>query len=190
MKFRLTLPTLALLSISVGTLADEARIGELLLSIPEQFKGPVSGAPAEHTSTIAYAVSSSPGTPGAVLQVTRLEGDRPPPSLSEAEATRLRSQYLHQMLGGIERARADFTRSSPQNVRLGGLMASKITWKGKLRGVQTNGAMYCMVVGSDLVWLHAFGPGGEPDPDTSQAIIAIETLAVSANKSLERTRAR
>src|SRR5687767_13371001 len=106
MKFRLTLPTLALLSISVGTLADEARIGELLLSIPEQFKGPVSGAPAEHISTIAYAVSSSPGTPGAVLQVTRLEGDRPPPSLSEAEATRLRSQYLHQMLGGIERARA------------------------------------------------------------------------------------
>jgi hypothetical protein len=182
MKCFPTLPTLALLAISVSTLAAEARIGALVLSIPPQFKGPISAVPAEHTSTIAYGVSSSPGTPGTVLQVTRLEGGRPPPNLSEADATRLRSQYLLEMLSGIERARTEFSRSSPQSIRLGGLMASKVTWKGALRGMPVNGVMYCMVVGPDLVWIHAFGPGNKPDASTSQAIAAIETLTVSADK--------
>ena len=69
-------------------------------------------------------------------------------------------------------------------------MASKVTWKGVLHGLPTNGVMYCMVVGPDLVWLHAFGPGDEPDASTSQAVVAIETLAVLASKSQERTRER
>ena len=110
--------------------------------------------------------------------------------MSDADATRLRSRYLLQMLSGIERARSEFSQSSPQSIGLGGLMASKVTWKGALHGVPTNGVMYCMVVGPDLVWLHAFGPGNEPDASTSQAIVAIETLAVSADKSLEQARDR
>ena len=41
------LPTLALLFASASALAAEARIGALVLSIPQQFKGPVSAAPAD-----------------------------------------------------------------------------------------------------------------------------------------------
>ena len=162
--------------------ATEARIGEVVLSVPPQFKGPETASLGGRTSTVAYAISGVPGTPGGVLQITRMEGDTPPSNMSETEVARLTSQYLLRMLAGIERARTRFTRSTPQTMRLGGMVATKITWAGHLGDLPTNGAMYCVLAGPDLIWLHAFGPGNKPDEHTIQAIAAIETLSMAPSE--------
>lgn len=183
MTSRFTLSLVFLLAISTSTVATEAKIGELVLNVPSQFKGPASSTPAADTRIVGYTTGDDSGKPGTVLQVTRLLADGPPPAMSEAETTRMTSRYVLEMLAGVERRRTDFARTSPEVLRLGGLLASKVTWTGKMNGLPMNGAMYCVIVGNELVTLHAFGPGESPDPSTSQAISAIQNLKVASPTS-------
>ena len=151
--------------------AADFQFGGVTLSIPGSYRGPVGASPAAGMETVAFAGRGWPDSPANVLQLTRIELPVAP-----GDSTATLSKYLLEMLGGIERHRSAYSRTAPEYVRLGSLKAVRAGWKGSLQNLPTNGVMYCAIVGTRLLYFHAFGPGDVPDDELKQAIRAIEAL--------------
>ena len=131
----------------------------------------MGASPATGAETVVFAGRGWPDSPANVLQLTRIELPFAP---GESAATR--SKYLLEMLGGIERHRSSYSRTAPEEVRLGSMKGVRARWKGTLHSLRTNGVMYCAIVGTRLLYFHAFGPGDAPDDELKEAIRAVEAL--------------
>ena len=91
----------------------------------------------------------------------------------------LSDKYLLDFLKGVERRRILFSQGKIVHISLGGIPASKISWSGIFDGLETNGVMYCVIVGSKIISLHTQDIGDEITPNMSQVIKAIESLTVT-----------
>lgn len=167
---------------AMPSIAAEARIGSVVLTVPAVFKGPAKAEADAGAEVLGYSASEGVTEPAAVLQLTRYLLPTVPDNLSESELEKGTSQYLLQMMTGVERRRTEYTQSVPVKIRLGGRVAAKATWRGNSNGAAMNGTMYCVLVGKDVVWLHAFGPGNEPSVNVALAIRAIEALRIQPAK--------
>ena len=156
--------------------AGELRFGGVTLVVPDQFASPARAAPGSNAETIAFSVPRGAGVATNVLQLTRIDFDEPIRAITEDERLKATSQYLLQMLQGIERHRTSYTQSVPERTLLGGQVGARSTWKGELRDVSVNGVMYCILIGSRAIFFHAFGPGDTPDDELLLAVKAIESL--------------
>lgn len=172
----------ALFAIAVAgpLVAGEAHFAGVTVMVPPQFSDPVRATPDPSSEVLAYSSASTPGVPRDVLQFTRYTIRSIPPDLSEADIAKGTTQYLTQMLQGIERARTSYVQTAPARIQLGGKTGSRASWTGKLNGAPTNGVMYCLILGTDIVLIHAFGGGTQPSDSLKQVYQAVEQLRVDA----------
>lgn len=159
----------------------------LRIEIPAGFKGPASGQKCglqRGTVVCAFTVAygrHDPGAIGTVLQITEVDFGPTFPKLGKDRLGDTAEKYLFAFLKGIERRRTDFRASAPSRLELDGLPAARVTWKGlmrkePMRGVKMVGAMYCVVIGSQVVILHTQYNADAPPETTSAAIHAIESV--------------
>lgn len=184
---------LVLLSLAAAgpIVAGEVHFSGVVVVVPPQFSGPVRATPDQASEVVAYSSGGAPSVPREVLQFTRYSMAGIPPDLSDADIEKGTTQYLLQMLQGIERRRTSYAQTAPIRIQLGGKTGFRASWTGGLDGTPTNGVMYCLILGSNVVLIHAFGEGTQPSDLLKQAFRAVERLNVKApNKSLERSRDR
>jgi hypothetical protein len=167
---------LACLALTRSIQAGNFEVVGLVIDVPANFEGPVVSQPAAHSKTYAFTVASVVLSPSTVLQITSVDLGADLGKHKNAELTEITSRYLLQMLSGIESRRTEYQRSKPGSIRLGGVSGAEITWSGKLSGLETNGAMYCVAVGTGLAFFHVSGGGRVPNPDMKAAIKAVEAL--------------
>jgi hypothetical protein len=149
--------------------AWEYRFDELTLNLPESIQGPLSISPAPGVETTVFPGQGWPETPANVLQLIRHElGVKP------ADAAGAASRHLLDLLGAVERHRSAYSQTPVETVRLGSVSGVRAKWKGTLKGIVMNGAMYCALVGTRVLCFHAFGPGETPDEELKQLIGAVE----------------
>jgi hypothetical protein len=161
------------------SLAGDFAFSGVALVVPDQFAGPARAAPASNAESIAFAVSRGPGVPGTALQITRYDFGDPLPMDTEDDKFNAASQYLLEMLKGIERHRTSYTQTVPVKALLAGTVSARSSWKGNLHGIPVNGVMFCFVRGSTVLFFHAFGSGDNPDDDMILAVKAIEDLRIA-----------
>jgi len=167
---------------ALPSMAADARVGSVVLTVPAVFKGPAKAEADAGVEVLGYSASEGVTQPAAVLQLTRYVLPTVPDNLSDSELEQGTSQYLLQMMTGIERRRTEYTQTAPVKIRLGGKVAAKATWQGNSNGAAMNGTMYCVLSGKDVIWLHAFGPGNEASVNVALAIRAIEALRIEPAK--------
>ena len=149
--------------------ARDYRFDELTLNLPEGIQGPISMAPAPGVETIVFPGQGWPETPANVLQLTRRElGVKP------TDAAGAASRHLLDLLGAVERHRSAYSQTPVEAVRLGSVAGVRAKWKGTLQGIVMNGVMYCALIGTRVLYFHAFGPGETPDEELKQLIGAVE----------------
>jgi hypothetical protein len=168
------------LSFACTAHAADAQAGGVVIAIPPGFSGPLREEINPSTETIGYVAGSAKNRTAELITLTRY-------SIGEKEPARDASEYLLEMLRGIEQRRTHYRRTPVEKIRLGGIMGARAQWVGKLDGAPTSGAMYCIIVENDVIVLHAFGSGGEENAKRKLSMRAIEALRVpKAKKSLNR----
>ena len=91
-------------------------------------------------------------------------------------------KYLLDFLKGVERRRTEFKQSGIVHIPLGGISASKISWHGRLKGLEMSGVMYCVIIGSKIISFHTQDSGNEITPNMLEAIRSIESLTLIQKK--------
>lgn len=151
-------------------------VGGLFVDVPARFEGPSSAEPNPNSKTYAFVVPSVTLSPSTVLQITTVDLGVDLSRQKGSQLTEISNQYLMQMLAGIERRRTEYRRSDPISIRLGGIPGVEATWSGKLNGLETNGVIFCVATGAEIIFLHVFGDGAAPNLDMAIAIKAVEGL--------------
>ena len=114
-----------------------------------------------------------------LLQLTAFDTKKSFPPLTQGEMWKVTDKYLRDVLKGVERRRAQFSKGTIAHISLGGAPASKIAWTGRVGDLPTNGIMYCVIVGSEIVSLHTQDAGTVITASMAQAVHAIESLTIS-----------
>ena len=169
----------ALLICSIGHAAVEAVTytdDVLTLQIPADFEGPVKHNPSPSASAVAYAKSSADGSAKTLLQISTYDFGSQLDGMPEAQRAEITESYLLQFLSGVERRRASFTKSSPTQLTLGGILASRIDWTGTAEGTAASGTMYCVVAGTRVISFHVQTSGEASSPAVHEAKQAIESV--------------
>lgn len=118
-------------------------------------------------------------TPGArtLLQISVYDtGGKIPATLKKEELSQGAEKYLLDFLKGIERRRTNFVRGDALHLTLGGVPAAKVSWNGDLQGMPTNGVMYCVIVGQNVISFHTQDSGSEPTAAMRLAMKSIESM--------------
>lgn len=148
------------------------------LEVPRGFSGPISQT-MDTAMVYGFTKPSSAAGTKTLLQLSAYEMGKPVPKLSKEEMWVGSDKYLLDFLKGVERRRILFSQGEIVHISLGGIPASKISWSGILDGLEANGVMYCVIVGSKIISLHTQDIGDEITPSMSQVIKAIESLTVT-----------
>lgn len=124
------------------------------IEIPYGFEGPVTKNMGGGSSVIAFTKPHKGDGTGTLLQITVWDPGQSFPPMSDDELKKGSSKYLLQFLSGIERARSSFTSSDIKFVSISGIPVAKTEWKGKARGKNMHGTMYCYIYDSKIISLH------------------------------------
>lgn len=171
--------SLVLLLIAQPAVAAGVGFGGVRIDLPAQYSGPVRKKPNPTVETMTFVMFHQSGVPSDNVVLTRYEfGDKIPQNLSDDDLEKGATQYLLQTIDSIGKARSSYTQTEPHEIRLGGRVGSQSSWTGFLQGAPTNGKMYCLIVGTQVVIIHAFGGGDHPSKDLTAAMHAIESLTL------------
>lgn len=160
----------------------EFPIGGFVLNVPAKFQGPVALKSEAMVNAYTFTVPGAVLEKSTGLQLVVQETDMLASQLTEAELVEISRRYLSNMLQAVGRRRTDFRKSEPTAITLAGAPASEVSWTGRMNGHMSNGRLYCLATGSDILFLHVMGPGAVPDADMKTAIQAIKALRRRANK--------
>ena len=164
----------ALLILVTNAVAGEVTVGPISVSLPSTFVGPERAAPDANTEMVAYSSPRKQGEPANVIQFTRYAVGTAPPNADDNTYAEGAEHYLRQMLQGIQRRRTAYVQSPLKRTRLAGHVGARATWTGTVQGFATNGVMYCAIIGTDVWFVHVFGPGDRPDSELQLVIAAVE----------------
>ena len=167
---------LLLCLVNAGAWAGEYSDESMTLVVPDGFEGPVQQRPGPGALVVGYSKPTPNATSGTLLQITVYDADSQDGPVPEDQRGALTEQYLLQFLGGVERARTSFGKSAVEKLRLGGIPAARVRWKGEARGAQMSGVMYCVIVGTRLISFHTQALADAPPESVSQAMRAIESV--------------
>jgi hypothetical protein len=150
----------------------------ITIAIPAAFDGPMGAKPNSAANMVGFAVPGTAGVPTNTLQISHIEVTEKIPDQSDSERFETLSKYLLNMLGAVERRRTEYSQTPPEKVHLGHFLAVRASWKGKAQDFQVNGVVYCVLVGSGIVFVYTSGPGEKPDAQQMLAIKAVNALSI------------
>ena len=166
--------TLIIAVLSATASAFEFEQGRI--DIPEGFEGPTTENMGPHTSVVAFVKRHPNKETGTLLQITSWNPGQKFPELSMDQLKEGAANYLLQFIGGIERKRTTFKKSSIEYVSISTVPAAKITWTGVASDRAMTGTMYCLIYQSNIISLHTqdFVEYGHKDIDS--AVLAFESI--------------
>lgn len=128
--------------------------GDGNVDIPEGFSGPVVQRLGPGANAMAFVFEHSPDA-AALLQISSWNPGKPAPEMTREKLEAFSSQYLLQLLGGIERKTEEFKKGSVSFVMISNHPVAKIEWEGLLDGKRVHGTMYCFILNSKIYSFHA-----------------------------------
>lgn len=159
--------------------------GLVRIEIPENFQLKSSGSQdAMHQDSYVTGVHGSEHS--TLLQISIFDyGDElkdvPKEKLGEKAA-----EYVLEFLGSIEKSHAHFHASPPTHLALGGRPGARVEWTGSPTGDEwkgtvaetqsMSGVLYCVIVGTKIVWFRTQWFSSSPAADRSNALRAIEAV--------------
>jgi hypothetical protein len=154
-------------------MALPADVGPLSLTVPVGFDGPTTG---ENEGTVMTAwVKHHPGDDGGtVLQISVVEVGAALNGITVAQRAEGAKHYLSEFIVGVARRRDNFKLGEVEPVSLAGMPAARVQWTGGVGEIQAIGVMYCVLLGSSVISLHAEDVGSEITPSMKLAMVAIE----------------
>ena len=169
-----TLFAVVLMAFATVASATDISVGPFRVRLALQFGGPTSATPDANSETVAYSSGGRPGHPPTIIQFTRHTVGAAPPNADDALYAQWANSYLQQMLNEIERRSTGYVQSPATQIRLVGHVGARATWVGDLQGVPTNGVMYCVIIGTNVWFIHVFGYGEQPERALQSVIAAVE----------------
>jgi hypothetical protein len=148
------------------------------LEIPTGFEGPL-------TQTVQganiYAFSKPSATAGfkTLLQITIASMAKQGDAVSADALPQAAERCVLDFLKGIERRRTDFSQSDVSHLKLAGLPASRITWKGLAQSTKSNGVMYCVIADGKAIVLHTQDTSGGITKNMKNVLAAFEDIKVA-----------
>jgi hypothetical protein len=151
----------------------------ITLDIPAGFEGPVTQ---NNMDGRAFGYSKQSLAPGirTLLQITIVDpgNNANPATLTKEELSQGAEKYVLDFLQSVERSRTEFKKGNVAHLVLGGIPAAKISWQGNAQGIATNGIMYCVIVGGNVVLLHTQDAGNKATGNMREAIGAFEKFKI------------
>ncbi len=155
-----------------------ARLGRVAFELPAGFTGPERAKPNEASDMDVY-VSREPPAP-TLLQVTRVSVPAARTDLTEEDKTYIATNFLSGFLQIFSAKTTEWSLDATEPIRLGGHVAVRARWTGKLRGLPVRGTTYFLVLGKENFCLQAFGGAMQPNAALEATFNAIQALQVSA----------
>lgn len=169
---------LLLLLVRATTLPAQYDDGLVRLAVPARFEGPQLERNAPGWKIVGF-VRDIPGTQrGTVLQVTTVDLDEAGLSLPDSGEVHPTEALLAEYLASVERRRDNYREGSRGRMELSGLPAARAEWRGIGGGRGMHGVLYCVIVGSRVVLLHAQTFDDAPAEDLAAAVQAIESVVL------------
>lgn len=166
-----------LIATATYAFGSEFVLDPLTISIPAGFEGPVSQS--QGKVSVTGFRKPRPGTDVAtLLQISMYDFGPQLANIPKNELGNAAEKYLRELVAGVERRRTDFVLSPPARLQLAGIPVAKAKWTGKLNGLNTNGVMYCFLVGTRIISLHTQDTGSTPTNAMKEAMKAIESLRI------------
>ncbi|WP_313914090.1 hypothetical protein [Tahibacter sp.] len=157
--------------------ASEYSIAPIRIDIPSGFEGPNQQSQGQAT-VVAFLKPHSDSAVKTLLQISFLDFGTQLQNVPKSDLDSSAAKYLLELAGGVERRRVDFKRSEPSSVMLGGLPGAKLTWTGRIDGMDAVGVMYCVVVGTRIISFHTQDVAAAPTPAMNDAVQAIESVKI------------
>jgi hypothetical protein len=154
-------------------MALPADVGPLSITVPAGFDGPTTGEN-EGTVMTAWIKHHAGDAGGTVLQISVVEMGTALNGITVAQRAEGAKHYLSQFIDGVARRRDNFNLGEVESVSLAGVPAARVQWTGGVGEIQAIGVMYCVLVGSSVISLHAEDVGSEITPAMKLAMVAIE----------------
>ncbi len=151
-------------------------ISPVTITVPLGFEGPLRQE-MQDGITAGFA-KPGPARTSTLLQVTVYDFGARLKSPKYDERAAASAKYLSQFAGGVQRRRSGYQQSAIESLSISSIPASRLTWTGKLQGVDTVGVMYCFVVGTRVVSFHTQDVGAVPTLNMLEAVRAFETAQV------------
>jgi hypothetical protein len=154
-------------------MALPADVGPLSITVPAGFDGPTTG---ENEGTVMTAwVKHHPGDDGGtVLQISVVNMGSALNEITLVQRAEGAKHYLSEFIVGVARRRDNFKLGEVEPVSLAGVPAARVQWTGGVGEIQAIGVMYCVLVGSSVISLHAEDVGSKITPAMQLAMAAIE----------------
>ena len=161
--------------------SGEFKIGIFAIEIPSRYEGPTISSPDRRIQVYLFSVAPQGQEEMNALQIILQESTTAGYQATGAEKADVCRQLLSKMILSVERRRSAFKRTELEQMALDGLPAIEASWTGKLGELETNGTLFCVPSGPDMVLFHATGSGSSPSSDTRDAIRAIGLIRRSVN---------
>jgi hypothetical protein len=157
--------------------AKEFSVGPLRLTVPEGFQGPIRQDEGAAT-VVGFSKPRADARANTLLQISIYDAGEGVEPLPDAERAAAATKYLLEFLGGVERQRTGFKRTTPEVIEIDGIPAARTTWTGRISGraVDAVGVMYCVVVGSSVISFHTQDLGSTPTSAMQDAMRAFESV--------------
>jgi hypothetical protein len=149
----------------------------LSITLPEGYLGPT-----EHTegSSVSRGFRKPySGTPlNTVILITVHDFG---PSFAKRVATeraRLTRETLDDVVAGIEKHRTNFRQFDPLPAKIADVEGLKLVWNGNGQGVNFDGIVYCVLVGSRAYAVQIQDPAGRGAGRLAEAVRAVERMRI------------
>ena len=149
------------------------------IEIPSNFNGPIYRHMDGQGTVYGFKKTHKDGKTGTLLQLTVFEPGQKFPELSRQELKEGASNYLLQLLSGVERRRKMFVKSNVEFVEISSVPTAKITWTGSEYSRKMEGVMYCYIHNSKVIGLHTQDFIEYKGKYLSQAVQAFENIKIN-----------
>jgi hypothetical protein len=154
-----------------------ADAGPIVISVPEGFEGPTR-SDEQGGVTIGWVKQRPASDGGTLLQISAIDIGPSLDGITPAQRIEATAHYLLEFVKGIGQRLRDFEFGDIEQASLAGLPAARVRWTGSVKGSDTIGVMYCVLVRHSVVSLQTQDVGSEVTPAMYTAIGAIEGIRV------------
>jgi len=151
--------------------------GNFSITLPEGYVGPTEHA--EGSSVSRGFRKPYTGTPlNTVILITVHDFG---PSFAKrvaAERGKLTRETLDDVVAGIEKHRTNFRQFDPLPAKIADVEGLKLVWNGNAQGVNFDGIVYCVLIGSRAYAVQIQDPAGRGAGRLAEAVRAVERMRI------------
>jgi hypothetical protein len=143
---KLALIFVALISFALSNTlnAEEVKIENLVLNLPEGYSGPVTQERGE-TKLLGFIKPHKGKETNSLIQFSIIDLEKAPPDFRAKYGVKTDKELLMGFLKGIERRRTSFSYSNYSEITIAGVPANRIEWTGYANDMKLEGIYYTLV---------------------------------------------